>query len=227
MDIGNLFDKIAQRYDAFNHATSLGIDRRWRRRAVPRGSATGEQVLDVAVGTADLAIELVRRGGAEHVEGLDLSAGMIEVGRSKVAKQGLEERISFRQGSALAMPYADGLFDRVTCGYGVRNFTDLRQGLGEMARVLRAGGELMILEFSYPPNRLVAWLYDLYFNYVMTAIGTLLTRDRGAFRYFYRSVRDFVRPPQMVEILRAAGFEDVRAEQMTLGISTIYRGRKK
>ncbi|MBR1427310.1 MAG: bifunctional demethylmenaquinone methyltransferase/2-methoxy-6-polyprenyl-1,4-benzoquinol methylase UbiE [Paludibacteraceae bacterium] len=226
MDIGHLFDRIARRYDLFNHLTSFGIDRLWRRHAIGRGSLSGQRVLDVAVGTGDLAIAALRRGGAAEVEGLDLSAEMMRVGEAKAQRAGLADRLTFRQGSALEMPYEDGVFDVVTCAYGVRNFTDLEQGLREMARVLRPGGRLMILEFSYPSNRLIAWAYDMYFNHVMTTIGGWLTKDKEAFRYFYRSVRDFARPKEMLARLEGCGFRDATAESLTFGISTIYHATK-
>lgn len=226
MDIGSLFDRIARRYDLFNHLTSFGIDRLWRRRAIGYDSLCGMRVLDVAVGTGDLALAALRRGGASEVEGLDLSCEMMRVGEAKAKRAGLSDRLTFRQGSALDMPYADGQFDVVTCAYGVRNFTDLEQGLREMSRVLRPGGRLMILEFSYPSNRLIAWLYDVYFNHVMTAIGGWLTKDKEAYRYFYRSVRDFARPGEMLERLGACGFRTATAESLTFGVSTIYRAIK-
>lgn len=223
-DIG-LFDKLAPNYDRFNHLTSAGIDRVWRRIAVRR-MAAADKVLDVAVGTADLAIEMVRRGKAGQVEGIDLSTEMMHIGEAKISRAGLSDRIVLHEGNALAIDAADGCYDALTCAYGVRNFSDLDKGLQEFYRVLRKGGEVIILEFSFPTNRLIAWAYDFYFNHVMTLIGRLMTRDKGTFRYFYHSVKNFPKGEDMLRRMKAAGFRDATAETLTFGISTIYKATK-
>ena len=146
--IGQLFDRIAGTYDSLNHVLSLNIDRRWRRQAVRQLS--NAKLLDVAIGTADLTIEILRQRKASHITGIDLSRKMMAIGEQKVAKLGYQDLVTFDYGSAQAMPYADASFDAVTCAYGVRNFADMDEGIREMHRVLRPGGELMILEFSYP-----------------------------------------------------------------------------
>ena len=231
--IGQLFDRIASSYDRLNHLLSLSIDRRWRRKAVcmlagqPAGSEKdGVQVLDVAIGTADLTLELLRQHKAAHVTGLDLSREMMRIGEQKVAKKGLEGCVTFEQGSALEMPYADASFDAVTCAYGVRNFSDMDKGLSEMWRVLRSGGELMILEFSYPDNRLVRWAYDLYFTHILPHVGNMLSRDKGAYTYLNRSVRSFPYGEAFAEHLRQACFTGITFRPLTFGITTIYHARK-
>lgn len=219
------FDRISSRYDLFNHLTSFGIDYYWRHRTI-RAMQPCHEVLDVAIGTADLSIAMLRAGKADCVEGIDLSAGMMACGKRKVEKKGLSSRVTFTQGSALEMPYADGRFDALTCAYGIRNFGDTPRGLSEFFRVLQPGGQLLILEFSHPQNKVFAALYDFYFRYIMTPIGTLLTHDRGAFEYFYQSVRRFIWGDEMKRCMEQAGFQDVTYTTMTFGISTLYLARK-
>lgn len=219
------FDRIAKRYDRFNHLSSAGIDHLWRRQAV-RKMPVCKKVLDVAVGTGDLAIEIVKRGKAEEVIGLDLSTEMMRVGAEKARRKGLEERISFIEGSALKMPFPDNSFDAVTCAYGIRNFSQLAKGLQEFQRVLKPGGQLIILEFSYPQNRFVAWCYDIYFKYFMTFLGRMMTQDKAAFRYFYASVKGFIWGEEMTQQLKLAGFTNPCYQTQTFGISTLYTANK-
>ena len=223
--IGQLFDRIAGTYDGLNHVLSLNIDKRWRRRAI-RMLAPAEQVLDVAIGTADLTIEILRQGKAQHVTGIDLSRGMMAIGEQKVAKRGYAQQVQFDYGSAQQMPYADASFDTVTCAYGVRNFANMDEGLSEMYRVLRTGGELMVLEFSYPTNPVIRWSYDLYFTHILPFIGNLFSRDKGAYSYLNRSVKNFPYGEAFCQHLRKAGFSQIKATPLTFGISTIYTAVK-
>ena len=223
--IGQLFDRIAGTYDGLNHVLSLNIDKRWRRRAV-RMLAPAEQVLDVAIGTADLTIEILRQGKAQHVTGIDLSHGMMAIGEQKVAKRGYTQQVQFDYGSAQQMPYANASFDTVTCAYGVRNFANMDEGLNEMYRVLRTGGELMVLEFSYPTNPVIRWGYDLYFTHILPFIGNLFSRDKGAYSYLNRSVKNFPYGEAFCRHLRKAGFSQIKATPLTFGISTIYTAVK-
>ena len=229
-NIGSLFDRIAGHYDRLNHLLSLNADRRWRRVAV-RGMQPAEQVLDVAIGTADLTIELLRSNKAQHITGIDLSPAMMAIGKKKVNdnvndNDNVNERVVFMQANALEMPFADGTFDAVTSSYGVRNFSDLDQGLREMYRVLRSGGELMILELSYPTNRLIAWGYDVYFSHILPWIGRIISHDKTAYTYLNKSVKHFIWGEEMCEHIRAVGFQNVRCQTLTFGISTIYRAVK-
>ena len=223
--IGQLFDRIAGTYDGLNHVLSLNIDKRWRRRAI-RMLAPAEQVLDVAIGTADLTIEILRQGKAQHVTGIDLSHGMMAIGEQKVAKRGYAPQVRFDYGSAQQMPYADSSFDTVTCAYGVRNFANMDEGLSEMYRVLRTGGELMVLEFSYPTNPVIRWGYDLYFTHILPFIGNLFSRDKGAYSYLNRSVKNFPYGEAFCQHLRKAGVSQIKATPLTFGISTIYTAVK-
>lgn len=224
-NIGALFDSIAGTYDKFNHLLSLNIDKRWRRKAVGRLVPSGK-LLDVATGTADLAIEIIRQGKAAGVTGIDISTGMMEIGRDKAGRAGMDNRISFMEASALEMPFEDGSFDAVTCAYGVRNFSDLDKGLKEMYRVLRKGGQLMILEFSYPSNQLIRGMYDLFFTHIMPVVGRIISRNAGAYVYFRNSVKGFIWGGEMVSRIASAGFSDVTFKVMTFGISTLYLAKK-
>lgn len=224
-NIGNLFDSIAGTYDRFNHLLSLNIDRKWRRRSVKRLNKAGK-LLDVATGTADLAIEIIRQGKASSVIGMDISTGMMEIGHAKVEKAGMQDRISFLEGSALEMPFGEGEFDAVVCAYGVRNFSDLDKGLEEMYRVLSDGGQLMILEFSYPSNAFVRALYDFFFSNVMPLVGKALSKNAGAYTYFRDSVKGFIWGDEMAARITSAGFRNVSFKVMTFGITTVYFAEK-
>ncbi len=223
-NIGSLFNRIAGSYDRLNHLLSLNIDKKWRKKAVKR-LVPCQNLLDVAIGTADLAIEVVQQGKAQHVTGIDLSAEMMKIGTEKAAKRNMQGQIEFVEGSALALPYPDGHFNAVTCAYGVRNFSDLDQGLREMRRVLQPGGQLMILEFSYPKNKIIAWLYDIYFSKILPKIGQWMSKDKTAYGYLNRSVKNFIWGEEMAAHLREAGFCNVAYKTMSCGITTAYEAR--
>ena len=224
-NIGTLFNRIAGTYDRLNHLLSFNTDRRWRRRAVRKLSPC-QNVLDVATGTADLAIEMVRQNKVQQVTGIDLADEMLRLGDEKIRKAGLSSRITLQQGSALALPYPAGHFDAVTCAYGVRNFSNLDLGLQEMQRVLREEGQLLILEFSYPDNKIIRSFYDFYFSKIMPAIGRKVSKDPSAYTYLNRSVKEFVWGEAMAQRLRAAGFRNVTFHPMTFGITTLYSAQK-
>jgi len=221
--IGQLFDRIAATYDGLNHGLSLNIDRRWRRKTVQR-MAPASNVLDVAIGTADLAIEMLRSGKVEHVTGLDLSDKMMAIGAQKCEKAELE--VTFIHGNAQAMPFEDNSYDAVTCAFGCRNFQNLDEGLQEMYRVLKPGGQVVILEFSYPTNRLVRACYDIYFTRVLPYIGRLVSRDKTAYTYLNKSVKSFCWGETFIQHVHDAGFANEHFETLSLGIATIYTANK-
>lgn len=224
--IGKLFDGIAHTYDKFNHFTSMGIDILWRKKAV-KGMRPVDTMLDVAIGTADMSIIALKKGKAKKVEGLDLSREMMKIGHQKACKAGFEDRITFTCGSAQQMPYEDNSFQAVTCAYGIRNFSELEKGLAEMCRVLAPGGQLVILEFSYPQNPVVKAVYNLYFSHIMPLIGRVMSKDPGAFKYFLGSVKNFIWGEEMAAKLRDAGFTGVRFRTMSFGITTLYTATKE
>ena len=221
--IGALFDRISGTYDFLNHFLSLGIDRYWRKKAIA-GMPPQEEVLDVAIGTADLTLEMFRQHKAQKVVGIDLSEQMMAIGEKKLQQHGFSA--TFLPANAQDMPFADNRFDAVTCAYGCRNFSNLQEGLSEMYRVLQSGGMLLILEFSYPTNPLIRWLYDLYFSCVLPCLGRCISRDKDAYTYLNRSVKDFCYGEAFVQQLREAGFTDIQYEPITWGITTIYRATK-
>ena len=224
-DVGALFDGIAGTYDRFNHLLSLNIDKSWRHKAV-RSLDRAERLLDLATGTADLAIETIRQDKAASIVGMDISTQMMAIGRAKVEKAGYSDRITLVEGSALDIPCPDASFDAVTSAYGVRNFSDLDKGLSEMCRVLKSGGQLRILEFSYPGNKFIRAVYDFFFTNIMPVVGKLVSKDAGAYKYFRESVKGFIWGQEMAGRIAAAGFSDVSFKTMTFGISTLYIAKK-
>ena len=226
-NIGSLFDRIASDYDFLNHLLSLNIDKRWRRKAIATLQHTdNRQCLDVAIGTADLSIEMLRQNPDTTVQGIDLSEQMMKIGKEKVEKKRLGDKVEFLKASALEMPFADNSFDIVMCGYGVRNFSDLDKGLREMQRVLKQGGELMILEFSYPKNRLIAWAYDIYFSHILPWVGRVVSKDKSAYTYLNKSVKHFIWGEAMIQHLKQAGFDCCHYKPLTFGITNIYNAVK-
>ena len=222
--IGQLFDRIAGTYDGLNHGLSLNIDKWWRRKTV-RLMPPVSQVLDVAVGTADLAIEMLRTGKAQQVTGIDLSEQMMAIGAQKCMKRNVE--VTFVKGDAQAMPFEDNTFDAVTCAYGCRNFRSLDEGLKEMFRVLKPGGQVTILEFSYPSNVLVRAAYDLYFTHILPWVGRIVSRDKTAYTYLNHSVKSFCWGEEFIKHLHDAGFTRGTFLPLTFGITTIYTALKE
>ena len=223
-EIGLLFDRIAGTYDGLNHGLSLNIDRYWRRKTVQR-MPFAKHVLDVAIGTADLTIEMIRRGKAEQVTGLDLSDRMMDIGKLKVESLKLKE-VNFVHGNAQAMPFADNTFDGVTCAFGCRNFQNLDEGLKEMYRVVKPGGQVTILEFSYPSDRIIRALYDFYFTCVLPWIGRVVSRDKTAYTYLNKSVKSFCWGESFAQHMHDAGWKDEEWQTLTFGIATVYSGVK-
>ncbi len=219
--IRDLFDDIAAKYDRFNHISTFGADRSWRRKAVRAIADTDRpiKVLDVATGTADFAIAVSRKAAnGSHITGIDLSEGMLEVGRSKC--QGLP--IGLETGDAENLPYKDGSFDRVCVAFGVRNFENLMKGLEEMQRVLKTGGKLVILELSYPKNRFIFSLYKFYSLKILPKIGASMTGNKGAFNYLPDSILKFPLPEKFIPMLKEAGFTTVNARQFMFGVCRMY-----
>jgi demethylmenaquinone methyltransferase / 2-methoxy-6-polyprenyl-1,4-benzoquinol methylase len=218
-----MFDAIAPRYDLLNAMLSLGIDRGWRREAVAWAVAKGPRaVLDVATGTADLALALRRAAPTAEVVGVDVSEPMLAVGRAKAARRGIEVRLEVADGAAL--PFADGSFDAVTIAFGLRNFGDIDAGLREFRRVLRRDGRLVVLEFPPPPGGVFGQVFRAYFTRVVPWLGGLVSGRRDAYAYLPASVMAFPAPEALADRMRRAGFRDVRYQLQTGGVSALHRG---
>ncbi len=225
--VREMFDNIAPAYDGLNRAMSLGLDRSWRRRAVRMVAADHPaDIIDIATGTGDFAISLAKAMPEARVTGLDLSEGMIGIGRRKVADAGLADRVELLAGDCLAPPDSIGRADAVTVAFGVRNFADLQAGYRAMLGMLRPGGRLCVIELSTPTSALVRPFYYLYTRCVIPAMGRLVSRDRRAYSYLPESIAAVPRGDAMLELMRRAGFVDTAFTTLTLGVCTIYTGRR-
>ena len=228
--IAGMFDAIAPRYDLLNHLLSAGIDRRWRAAAIASLKLTGrETVLDVCCGTADVALE-GRRGGpsgppAARAVGVDFSGAMLALGLKKVKAAGESGRIALIRGDAMRLPAAGRSVDAVTIAFGIRNVQRPEVACAEMARVLRPGGRLAILEFGVPRIPGIKPLYLWYFTHVLPRIGRAISGHGAAYSYLPASVGTFAPPSEFMETLRRAGFSDVRADPLTFGIVYLYTAR--
>ena len=225
--VRQMFDAIASAYDFMNRAMTLGIDIWWRRLAVNRlKRLSPARILDVATGTGDFAIQLYKSLHPQHITGIDLSQGMLDEARRKVKEKGLEDTISFEQGDCMALPMQDNSFDAVTVAFGVRNFEHLQQGYREMARVLRPGGMLCVLELSTPTNPVIRWFYDIYSLHIIPAIGSMKSGEKSAYRYLPQSIAAVPQGDDMLQLMRDAGLHDTTFKRLTLGVCTIYTATK-
>lgn len=226
-NIKRLFDNIAPDYDKLNHILSLNIDKGWRKKAVREivDSDSPLKVLDVACGTGDFTIEIARKAATgSSVTGIDLSEGMMAVGRDKIKAAGVDAALEY--GDCEALKYADDTFDRISVGFGVRNFEHLAIGLREMCRVLKPAGKLVVLELSVPSNPIIRWCYKLYFLNILPAIGGMVSGNRGAYEYLPASVLHFPAPDKFIPMLREAGFAEVKHKALTFGVCRMYVGIK-
>ena len=225
--VAAMFDKIAFRYDFLNRFLSGGVDIKWRKRAIAElKTVHPKQILDVATGTGDMALLLTKYLDPEKVIGIDISEGMLEHARQKVEKQKLKGKIEVRPGDSEAIKFPNNTFDAVTVAFGVRNFEHLQQGLAEMFRVLKPGGKLVVLEFSKPKQRWFKGLYNLYMNIVAPQAGKWLTKNKDAYQYLTKSVKAFPDGHEFLHILKQTGYTDTYLKTLSLGICTIYCGRK-
>ena len=225
-EVQAMFDAIASRYDFLNRLLSLGIDQRWRKAVVDALRPHAPQrVLDVATGTADLAIAAAALDPTKIV-GVDIAEQMLERGREKIAAAGLADRITLRPGDAERLPFSDRQFDAVTVAFGVRNFEDLQRGLTEIHRVMRPGGQIAVLEFSRPRRFPMKQLFRFYTGVVLPRVGRAVSKDEGAYQYLPDSIREFPDGEAFLDELREAGFEQAAAERLTLGVASLYTARK-
>ena len=225
--IAAMFDRISPKYDALNHLLSLNIDKTWRKKAAKAASQNHPKaILDLATGTADLAIALAKRNPQAHIIGMDISEKMLEIGKEKVAKQSLENQIELRLGDAAALPFESGTFDTVTVAFGVRNFEDLNKGLAEISRVLKPNGQVVILEFSMPEKFPVKQLYRFYFKCFLPKIGRWVSKDDVAYSYLPASVEKFPKPDDFSELLASFGLKAQQVKSLSFGIATLYCTKK-
>ena len=225
--IAGMFDAIAARYDFLNHLLSAGIDRRWRRRAIRSLALTGrERVLDLCTGTADLAIAArTARPGAAAVVGVDFAGAMLQVGQGKLRQLRLTGAITLVRGDAMRVPAATASVDAVTIAFGIRNVQGVGEAVREMRRVLVPGGRLAVLEFAVPTLPGIRSAYLWYFNHVLPRLGRLVSKHGAAYGYLPASVGAFASPGEFVTILRHAGFDEIEAVPLTLGIVYLYTAR--
>lgn len=225
--VTNMFDKIAPFYDYLNRFLSLGIDVYWRKKAIGMlKDGANDRILDVATGTADLAIEAVQKLQPKELIGMDISANMIGVGNQKIKKKNLDHVMRLELGDSENLRYETEYFDTVTAAFGVRNFQNLEKGLTEMHRVLKGGGRMLILEFSKPRVFPIKNIFNAYFKYLLPVIGRIKSKDPKAYQYLYESVQAFPDYEDFSNVLKKVGFKKVTFKPLTFGICTIYLAEK-
>lgn len=221
-----MFDKIAPSYDLLNRILSMGIDRGWRKAAIRELSGLSpKHILDLATGTGDLAIEALTIQ-PQQVTGIDVSAGMLAFGKEKLKKLKLDKKVNFEIGDAENLRFESNFFDAATVSFGVRNFTNLLQGLTEINRVLKPGGKLVVLEFSKPKNNLLGILFKFYFSTILPAVGNLISGHKKAYTYLYESVQSFPDGQDFLAVMEKSGFKYTSLRPLSFGIATLYSGIK-
>ena len=224
--VAEMFDNISARYDLLNHVLSLNIDKYWRKKSLKLLAASQpKNILDVATGTADFAIAALKLH-PEKIVGIDISDGMLAIGRKKLLKKKLQNQVELLNADSENMPFADGQFDAVTCGFGVRNFENLGKGINEIYRVLSPQGVCAVLEFSKPQKAPFKQLYQFYFKHILPKIGKLVSKDASAYTYLPDSVDAFPSGAGFEQVLKNAGFDETAHFPLTFGIATIYMGKK-
>lgn len=225
--VSSMFNNIAKYYDFLNRLLSLGIDKRWRKKAVAQlADSNPKVILDMATGTADLALEAKRQLSPEKIIGIDISVNMLEIGRKKILKGGSEDVIELIEGDSVDIPYDNDSFDAAMVAFGVRNFADVQAGLKEMIRVLRPGAMLMVLEFSRPSIFPFKQLFNFYFKYILPLIGRITSKDKKAYAYLYESVQAFPEGNDFLNLLENLGLKNTTCKKLTLGICSIYTATK-
>lgn len=225
--VEQMFDNIAPAYDTLNHRLSWEIDKGWRKKAIHQLAPYQPQaILDIATGTGDFAILSAEMLKPARLVGADISEGMMEIGKKKVTEKGLQDIISFEKEDCLHLSYADNTYDAVTAAFGIRNFSNLDQGLKEMCRVLKTGGHLSIVELTTPVSFPMKQLFYIYSHTVLPVYGRLISKDASAYSYLTKTIEAFPQGEQMVEILRKAGFREATFKRLTFGICTMYFATK-
>lgn len=224
--VRTMFNNIAPKYDFLNHFLSAGIDIQWRKKVRKLlASANPKEIIDVATGTADLAIELSKLK-VDKIVGVDIATNMLDIGRKKIINRGLENIIELQEGDAENLMFPDNSFDAITVAFGVRNFENLHAGLKEMYRVLRPGGIVAVLEFSKPKVFPVKQLYNFYFSNILPTMGKTVSKSNAAYTYLPASVRGFTEDEAFLSELEKAGFKKTKQNRLTMGIATLYSAIK-
>lgn len=225
--VAEMFDSIAGRYDFMNHFLSAGIDKSWRRKAIKElGKNQPKLILDVATGTGDLAISANTILNPDKITGIDISEGMLDLGRKKISDLGLASKIELVRGDSETINYPDSSFDAVMVAFGVRNFENLEKGMAEMLRVLKPGGKISILECTIPRNFLLKGFYNFYMFTIVPAFGKLFARNKNAYKYLNNSVQAFPDREKFLSIMNKAGFKQTYYKSLSLGLCCIYCGSK-
>jgi demethylmenaquinone methyltransferase/2-methoxy-6-polyprenyl-1,4-benzoquinol methylase len=225
--VSKMFDNIAPYYDFLNRLLTLRIDVLWRKKAIKELEATQpKRILDVATGTADVTIMMAKQLKVDKIIGMDISKEMLAVGRKKVLKKELADTITLEHGDSENLPYEDNSFDAATVAFGVRNFEDLKKGLSEIKRVIKPGGQLVVLEFSKPTMFPFKQGFNFYFKYILPLIGRITSKDPKAYDYLYRSVQVFPDGDAFLDILQQTGFNNTKCKQLSLGICSIYTAQR-
>lgn len=224
--VAEMFNNISKRYDFLNHFLSLGIDILWRKKAIKLLKPDQpKQILDVATGTGDFALEALSLN-PDRIVGVDISSGMLEMGKEKMKKKGVDHIIDMQMGDSEKLLFDDNTFDAAIVAFGVRNFENLQQGLSDMCRVLKKGGKIVVIEFSRPKHFPMKQLYNFYFKSILPIIGKLISKDKSAYTYLPESVEAFPDGQDFLDILTEVGFNKVECRPLTFGISSIYIGQK-
>lgn len=225
--IAAMFDRISPSYDRLNHLLSLNIDKMWRRKTAKTvAKSHPKAILDLATGTADLAIALAKYNPQAYIIGMDISEKMLEIGKEKVKQHDLESQIELQRGDAASLPFDDNSFDAVTVAFGVRNFENRAQGLSEIHRVLKPNGQAVILEFSMPEKFPMKQLYHMYFKHFLPKIGKYVSKDPNAYTYLPQSVEAFPKPSDFIRILNGNGLKNGSVMRLSFGIATLYIATK-
>lgn len=226
--VAEMFDNISPKYDLLNHLLSGGIDVWWRKKAISMlRSAQPKVILDIATGTGDLAVEAVKQLKPEKVIGVDISEGMLAMGREKMKKIGMENVIELRSGDSEKLLFDNNTFDAVIVSFGVRNFENLEKGLTDMHRVTKPGGICLIVEFSKPKTPIIKQLYWLYNSTILPLIGKIISKDKAAYSYLPESVKAFPEGNDFLQVFEKVGFRETKSVPLTFGICTVYIGKKK
>lgn len=226
IQVEEMFDNISPKYDFLNHLLSANIDKIWRRKAIKKlQQSNPRSIIDIATGTGDFAISATKITGSK-ITGIDISEGMLEVGRRKIQKKGLSDRIEFLKADSENLPFLDNTFDAAIVGFGVRNFENLEKGLTEINRILKPGGIFIVLEFAKPIKSPFKEFYYFYFTKILPFLGRVVSKDNRAYTYLPESVNEFPDGADFVQILQNIGFTAAKAFPQTFGIATIYQSVK-